>query len=130
MLGWRVTVVDTRVRRATRERFTEADEILLCRAEEVAARVSLTENTAVVVMTHNYLDDTSLLRALLRSPVCYLGILGPRQRTLKLLEEIKTESAANSRYNTLLLSGFAALAMLLAASSSALAWVLSAVHAA
>jgi len=90
-LGWRVTVVDTRVRRATRERFTEADEILLCRADEVAARVSLTENTAVVVMTHNYLDDASLLRALLRSPVCYLGILGPRQRTLKLLEEIKAD---------------------------------------
>jgi xanthine dehydrogenase accessory factor len=90
-LGWHVTVVDTRARRATRERFTEADEILLCRADEVAAQVSLTENTAVVVMTHNYLDDASLLRALLPSPVCYLGILGSRQRTLKLLEEIKAD---------------------------------------
>jgi putative ABC transport system permease protein len=33
----------------------------------------------------------------------------------KLLEQIKTESTANSRYNTLLLTGFAALALLLAA---------------
>jgi xanthine/CO dehydrogenase XdhC/CoxF family maturation factor len=87
-VGWHVTVVDTRARRSTIERFSEADEIALCRASEVAGRVSLTENTAVVVMTHNYLDDVELLRALLPSPVCYLGILGPRQRTLKLLEEI------------------------------------------
>jgi putative ABC transport system permease protein len=34
---------------------------------------------------------------------------------VKLLEQIKTDSTANSRYNTLLLSGFAALALLLAA---------------
>jgi xanthine dehydrogenase accessory factor len=87
-LGWRVTVVDTRARDATRERFAEADEVLLCRAEEIAARVSLMEDTAAVVMTHNYLVDVELLRALLPSPVCYLGILGPKQRTSKLLEEI------------------------------------------
>jgi xanthine dehydrogenase accessory factor len=87
-LGWRVTVVDTRARKATKERFAEADEVLLCRAEDVAAQVSLTENTAIVVMTHNYLDDIELLRALVPSPVFYLGVLGPKQRTSKLLEEI------------------------------------------
>jgi xanthine/CO dehydrogenase XdhC/CoxF family maturation factor len=91
-VGWHVTVVDTRARCSTIERFSEADEIALCRASEVAGRVSLTENTAVVVMTHNYLDDVELLRGLLPSPVCYLGILGPRQRTLKLLEEVKADS--------------------------------------
>lgn len=99
-LGWHVTVVDTRMRRATNERFTEADEIVLCRALEAAARVPLTGSTAVVIMTHNYLDDIELLRALLPSPVCYLGILGPRQRTLKLLEEINMDvfGRANSEF--------------------------------
>ncbi|HKC63079.1 MAG TPA: XdhC family protein [Pyrinomonadaceae bacterium] len=90
-LGWHVTVVDTRARNATKERFAEADHILLCRAEDVAAHLALTESTAVVLMTHNYLDDVELLRALLPSPVFYLGILGPRQRTLKLLEEIRAD---------------------------------------
>jgi xanthine dehydrogenase accessory factor len=90
-VGWHVTVVDARARRATIERFKEADEIVLCRADEAVAQVSLSENTAVVVMTHNYLDDVGLLRALLTSPACYLGILGPKQRTLSLLEEIKMD---------------------------------------
>lgn len=87
-VGWRVTVVDTRARHASRERFAEADEVLLCRAEDVAANIGLTKETAVVLMTHNYLDDVELLRALLPSPASYLGILGPRARTSKLLEEL------------------------------------------
>jgi xanthine/CO dehydrogenase XdhC/CoxF family maturation factor len=87
-LGWHVTVVDARARSATRERFAEADKVVLCRAEEIATRVSLTQDTAAVVMTHSYLVDVELLRALLPSPVCYLGVLGPKQRTSKLLEEI------------------------------------------
>lgn len=90
-LGWRVTVVDARQRRASKERFAEADEVLLCRAEDVAAHVSLSETTAIVIMTHNYLHDVELLRALLPSPARYLGILGPKERTSKLLEEIRTD---------------------------------------
>ncbi|HEV7860496.1 MAG TPA: XdhC family protein [Pyrinomonadaceae bacterium] len=91
-LGWHVTIIDTRARDATKERFAEADVVSLCRAEEIAARVSLTEDTAAVLMTHNYLTDVELLRTLLPSPVCYLGILGPKQRTKKMLEEISAET--------------------------------------
>lgn len=92
-IGWRVTVVDTRARLASCERFAEADEVLLCRAEDVAARVALTKETAAVVMTHNYLDDIELLRVLLPSPASYVGILGPRARTSKLLGELGEEQA-------------------------------------
>ena len=92
MLGWHVSVVDTRARSATPERFSEADAVILCRAEDTAARISLAPNTAVVVMTHNYLDDIALLRALLPSPAGYIGILGPKSRTAKLLEEIRDET--------------------------------------
>ncbi|HYY93920.1 MAG TPA: XdhC family protein, partial [Pyrinomonadaceae bacterium] len=49
----------------------------------------LTRDTAAVVMTHNYLDDVELLRALLPSPAAYVGLLGPKQRTEKLLAEIR-----------------------------------------
>lgn len=90
-VGWHVTVVDTRARPASRGRFQEAEEVLLCRAEDVAARVALTEETAAVVMTHNFLDDVELLRALLPSPAYYLGVLGPRARTAKLLEGLRID---------------------------------------
>ena len=88
MLGWHVTVVDTRARPATTERFASADAVLLCRAEDAASRVPLAPDTAAVVMTHNYLDDVELLRALLPSPASYIGLLGPKQRTEKLLKDV------------------------------------------
>jgi xanthine/CO dehydrogenase XdhC/CoxF family maturation factor len=91
MLGWHITVVDTRARHATPERFRDADQVILCRAEEIAARVPLTPETAAVLMTHNYLDDVELLRTLLPSHVSYLGILGPKQRARKLFADLRAE---------------------------------------
>ena len=92
-LGWHTTVVDTRARPASVERFAEADEVVLCRAEHVRDRVRLTDRTAVVLMTHNYLDDLELLKTLLNTPLAYLGCLGPRQRTEQMLLEIADEIA-------------------------------------
>lgn len=99
-LGWHVTVVDTRARVLTRERFREADEVVLCRAEDVPARVSVTRETAVVVMTHNYLADVELLRTLLASPARYVGLLGPKQRTAKLLAEMQTSAGGDADANS------------------------------
>jgi xanthine dehydrogenase accessory factor len=93
-LGWHTTLVDTRARAATPERFAEADAVLLCRAEEVAARLQLTPGAAAVVMTHNYLHDIELLRALLPAPLSYVGVLGPKERTRKLLEELRAQGEA------------------------------------
>ncbi len=87
-LGWHTSVVDTRVRAGTVARFTQADEVVLCRPEEVSERLRLTQKTIAVVMTHNYLHDLELLRTLLQRPLHYLGCLGPRHRTEKLLTEL------------------------------------------
>jgi xanthine/CO dehydrogenase XdhC/CoxF family maturation factor len=93
-LGWHTTVVDTRARGTTRERFAEADEVILCRAEEIAARLRLPPRAAAVLMTHNYLHDVELLRALLPAPLSYLGVLGPKERTRKLLGELRAQGEA------------------------------------
>ena len=42
----------------------------------------------VVLMTHNYLHDLELLRQLLPLPLRYLGCLGPKRRTERLLLEL------------------------------------------
>jgi len=92
LLGWHVTVVDTRARNATLERFSAADEVVLCRAESVAAHIALPTDAAAVVMTHNYLDDVALVATLLPSPLPYIGLLGPKQRTAKLLAELRASN--------------------------------------
>ncbi|HEY9632944.1 MAG TPA: XdhC/CoxI family protein [Coleofasciculaceae cyanobacterium] len=90
-LGWYVTVVDSRQADATRERFQSANEVILSRPEGIGDSVELDNRTMAVVMTHNYLHDLELLKTLLPSAVRYLGILGPKSRTDKLLQDLQEQ---------------------------------------
>lgn len=90
-LGWWVTVADSRPAFAVAKRFPGADEVVLAAADEVPSRVRLDRHTFVVVMTHNFLHDKVLLRGLLQSPARYIGMLGPRARTERLLAELAKE---------------------------------------
>lgn len=89
-LGWHVTVVDERPARADAMRFPDADAVFACPPEAVAARVGVDVRTVAVLATHNYLEDLSLLEALLPSPVRYLGVLGPKRRTQQMLADLRT----------------------------------------
>jgi xanthine/CO dehydrogenase XdhC/CoxF family maturation factor len=93
-LGWHTTIVDTRARPASIERFREADAVLLSRPEAVSGNLALTESSAVVLMTHNYLHDLELLKLLLCRRVRYLGCLGPKRRTERLLVELSGGAVA------------------------------------
>lgn len=88
-LGWHVTLVDPRPGYATRTRFSLADILIVCPPEEVLERVKIDERTVAAVMTHNFLHDAELLRTLLPSPVRYIGILGSKQRTRRLLDQVQ-----------------------------------------
>ncbi|HYG09072.1 MAG TPA: XdhC family protein, partial [Pyrinomonadaceae bacterium] len=87
-LGWQTEVVDPQSRSATRSRFAVADRVTLARPEDVAARVSITPRTLTLLMSHNYSHDLTLLRFLLASPARYIGVMGPRKRTERMLSEL------------------------------------------
>lgn len=89
--GWHVTVADSRPAYATAARFPQADAVLAAPARELAGRLPLDARSFVVVMTHRYADDLALLRALLPCPSAYLGVLGPRKRTERLLAELQRD---------------------------------------
>ncbi|MEL7242463.1 MAG: XdhC family protein [Cyanobacteria bacterium J06573_2] len=90
-LGWDVTVVDNRSREASKKRFAQADKILLSAPDEILENIEITERTVAVVMSHNYLDDLEMLKLLVPSKLKYLGILGPKKRTNRILKELQEE---------------------------------------
>ncbi|HEY0171463.1 MAG TPA: XdhC family protein [Pyrinomonadaceae bacterium] len=93
-LGWQTEVVDPQARSASRARFASADALTLARPEEVAARVRVTPRTLALLMTHNYSQDLALLKFLLASPARYVGVMGPRKRTERMLSELAEADAA------------------------------------
>jgi xanthine/CO dehydrogenase XdhC/CoxF family maturation factor len=85
-LGWSVVVCATRLRFSTRERFAFADELLV--GGEVAERIARSERGVAVVMNHDDERDRESLAMLLRTQLQYIGVLGPRARTRRLLREL------------------------------------------
>src|SRR5439155_1184787 len=57
--------------------------------------MSLDGASYAVVMTHNFADDQAYLRALLRTPVPYIGMLGPRQRTERIVRNLSAAGAVD-----------------------------------
>lgn len=94
-LGWEVTQVEKRPSAVTRP--SHADRVLVGRAPAVFGDLAIDEDAAVVVMTHNLDEDREVLRAALRTRARYVGILGPRRRTERLLDEIDADVDARAR---------------------------------
>lgn len=78
ILGYHVTVVDAREAFATRERFPDADELLVEWPDEALARLPLSGSSAIAVLTHDAKFDEPALRAAVNAPVGYIGAIGSR----------------------------------------------------
>jgi xanthine dehydrogenase accessory factor len=78
-LGFRCVVADGREAFLTRERFPEADQLVLGWPAEVFAQVGLDAATCVCILTHDPKFDEPALELALRSPACYVGAIGSRK---------------------------------------------------
>ncbi|QNP69412.1 XdhC family protein [Streptomyces roseirectus] len=88
-LGYHVTVCDARPVFTTRERFPEADEVVVSWPHEYLARTEVDGRTVLCVLTHDAKFDVPLLRLALRLPVGYVGAMGSRRTHLDRLTRLR-----------------------------------------
>jgi xanthine dehydrogenase accessory factor len=92
-LGWRVSVFDGRTHYARRDKFPQVDELAARPPAESASTVPIDPWTVAVLMSHSYRQDMEALRELASRPVRYLGILGPRKRSIQLFSDAGVDPA-------------------------------------
>lgn len=85
--GFTVTVIDPRHGYLTSDRFPRAARRILAEPAEGLRRLDLAPEDAIIVKNHHKARDRAALAAALATPAGYVGQLGPRGRTLKMLEE-------------------------------------------
>ncbi|QLD89126.1 XdhC family protein [Natronomonas salina] len=73
--------------------FPTADTVSTTSPAQIGDEISFDENTYVVVMTHNFVDDQITLEQLLQTPVPYIGLMGPRKRFRELQEAMADEES-------------------------------------
>ena len=90
-IGWQVTVTEDCIAHLSPKRFPAATCVLYADAKAITEKITITDRTAAVLMSHNYKYDLAVLTKLLKTDVPYIGILGPRKRYEKMqVEWLKT----------------------------------------
>ena len=90
-LGWDVTVADGRPAYARKDRFPNADRVVLLNADDDLRGLGITAESVVVMITHNYPQDEKLLLAIHPIRPRYLGLLGPRERAERLFADLEAD---------------------------------------
>ncbi len=93
-IGWEVRIADGRNTHAKPDRFVSACQVLVSKPEKVLEQIPMDEQTVFVMMTHNYNYDKAMLKALLQKDVEYIGMLGPKKKLDRMLNELQEEGIA------------------------------------
>jgi xanthine dehydrogenase accessory factor len=87
IIGWEIIVADGRVTHATSQRFPRA-KVIVSKSDKLLNNFQSDTQTAFVLMTHNYNYDVQVLKHLINLPSKYIGLLGPKEKRNRMLEEL------------------------------------------
>ena len=97
ILGWETTVIDGRPALAKKERFALGCQVMLAKPEKIIDKLHIDEYTVFVLMTHNYNYDLAMLQSLLHRNVSYVGMLGPKKKIERMLDDLSEKGMQLTR---------------------------------
>lgn len=94
-LGYRVVIADGRSAFLTRERFPDADELILGWPADAFARAGIDRGTYVCVLSHDPKFDETALEIALRSEAAYVGAIGSKKTQVGRRERLAARGLAS-----------------------------------
>jgi xanthine/CO dehydrogenase XdhC/CoxF family maturation factor len=85
-VGWQVTVMASADEQKTIDYFTGAHQLVTPLFDQIDTS-KIDEQTAVVLMTHSFNKDVQYLSALQNCTPAYFGLLGPKHRRERLINQ-------------------------------------------
>ncbi|UCG46640.1 MAG: XdhC family protein, partial [Phycisphaerales bacterium] len=89
-----VTVCDERAEYANKERFPEADDIVVESFERVFDRLHIDENSYIVIVTRGHKCDEIVLERAVGTDAGYIGMIGSRRKTRTIMERLHLKGIA------------------------------------
>ena len=96
-LGYHTIVADGREAFLDRNRFPDADELILAWPEEAFERIGLDSASYVCVLSHDPKFDEPALQIALRSPAAYVGAIGSRKTQASRRERLKENGLTDAQ---------------------------------
>jgi xanthine dehydrogenase accessory factor len=91
ILDFHVTVIDDRLLYANRERFPEADEVIINDMAQTLKAMAINSSFYIVLITRGHMYDEPCLREIIHSPAKYIGMIGSRRRIKACFQRFRDE---------------------------------------
>ena len=85
---FKVVVIDDREMFANRERFPDADEIVVTEFEKSLDRLPIDDSSFIVIVTRGHLYDGSVLEQAVKTRARYIGMIGSRKKIRVLYQHL------------------------------------------
>lgn len=91
VLDFHVTVIDDRLLYANRERFPDADEVVVGDMAQMLKEMAITPSCYIVLITRGHAFDEPCLRVIIGSRAKYIGMIGSRRRIKACFQRFRDE---------------------------------------
>jgi xanthine dehydrogenase accessory factor len=96
---FKVVVIDDREMFANRERFPEADEVIVSEFEECFNRFSIDESSYIVIVTRGHLYDGFVLEQAVKTNARYIGMIGSKKKIRTLYQNLMEKGVPKEALN-------------------------------
>jgi xanthine dehydrogenase accessory factor len=97
MIGFMVVVIDDREEFCNRERFPQADEVIVAPFTEIFNRIVITPTSYLAILTRGHIFDHTVLQAALRHSPAYIGMIGSRRKIDMIYRSLLEEGVSQAR---------------------------------
>jgi len=91
---FKVVIIDDREIFANRERFPEADEVIVSEFEKCFDRLNIGDSSYIVIVTRGHLYDGIVLEQAVESKARYIGMIGSRKKIRTLYQSLMKKGIA------------------------------------
>lgn len=90
-VGFKCVAADDRPEFADKKLFPQAEEVVLVDFENISDKVSIGAEDYVCIMTRGHSHDTVVQAQVLRTPACYIGVIGSKHKIAGVQAELSKQ---------------------------------------
>ena len=89
--GFRIVVIDDREEFANKERFPDADEIVVTDFKEVRKKLKFSRKSCLIIATREHKNDLEVLRSFIEFDLTYIGMIGSKRKVGEIFESLERD---------------------------------------
>lgn len=97
ILNFYTVIIDDRENFANKDRFPNANEIIVEKVDEALNKYPINKNTYIVIVTRGHKDDSLALETVVSKEAAYIGMIGSAHKTSYIMNNLVSKSISTEK---------------------------------